>query len=81
MLGRICVNCVTTSDNIGGKLEDFFIEKLQFKKPLHEKKNLTYDDVTKKLYATSDHDIYSDEYDEEEEDEWGESDDEPALDE
>jgi len=32
VLGRIACNCVNTSDNIAGKLQDFFVEKLGFHK-------------------------------------------------
>lgn len=32
VLGRIACNCVNTSDNIAGKLGDFFVEKLGFHK-------------------------------------------------
>ena len=32
MLGRIACNCVNTSDVISGKLVDFFVEKLNFRK-------------------------------------------------
>ena len=65
MIGRIACNCVNTSDNIAGKLSDFFVEKLSFHKSQSLAKTpLNYDDVTKKLLYSghgSDEDIFSDE--------------------
>ena len=76
LLGRIAVNCVNTSDNIAGKLNDFFVEKLSFHKVADvQKAQFTYDDITKKLYMSDDEGIFSDE------DEEGWETDEPELDE
>jgi hypothetical protein len=66
LLGRIAVNCVHTSDNISGKLNDFFVEKLQFHKAIDiHKAHVTYDDITKKLYMSEDEEVFSDEDEEE----------------
>ena len=65
-MGRIACNCVNTSDNIAGKLNDFFVEKLGFHRLLDmQRSHMTYDDVTKK-YAhngagSDEEDIFSDE--------------------
>lgn len=61
LLGRIACNCVNTSDAISGKLNDFFVEKLNFHKVDNTKGQLTYDDITKKLYMSDDEGIFSDE--------------------
>lgn len=46
LLGRIACNCVNTSDSIGGKLQDFFVEKLNFHKVLDQSKALlTYEEI------------------------------------
>lgn len=65
MLGRIACNSVNTSDNIGGKLQDFFVEKLNFHKVLDTSKALlTYDEIQKKMYMSDEDGILSDEDDE-----------------
>ena len=65
VLGRIACNCVNTSDNISGKLNDFFVEKLGFHKVLDaQRAHVTYDDITKKMYMSDDEGIFSDEDDE-----------------
>ena len=67
VIGRIACNCVNTSDNIAGKLNDFFVEKLSFHKSQSINKTpLNYDDVSKKLayaggHGSEDEDIFSDE--------------------
>ena len=64
LLGRIACNCVNTSETISGKLQDFFVEKLQFRKVIDaDKAHFTYDDLTKKAYNSDDEgeDIFSDE--------------------
>ncbi len=64
LLGRIACNCVNTSDNIAGKLNDFFVEKLGFHRAHDiQKSNMTYDDVTKKFTGagSDEEDIFSDE--------------------
>ena len=75
LLGRIASNCVNTADSISGKLNNFFIEKLQFH-PVQDthKANITYEDITKKMYMSDDEGIFSDEDDGEEEWESGEED-------
>lgn len=51
-----------TADTISGKLVNFFVEKLQFRKALDSNKvQLTYEDITKKLYLSDDEGIFSDE--------------------
>ena len=70
LLGRIACNCVNTSDNIAGKLNDFFVEKLGFHRLLDiNRSHMTYDDVTKKFAHTGagsdEEDIFSDEEGEE----------------
>lgn len=63
VLGRIACNCVNTSDNIAGKLNDFFVEKLGFHQAKSiQKTGVTYDDVTKKV-THSGHGLISDEED------------------
>ena len=58
---------MNTSDNIAGKLSDFFVEKLSFHKSQSLAKTpLNYDDVTKKLLysghgGSDEEDIFSDE--------------------
>jgi len=62
LLGRIACNCVNTSDSISGKLTDFFVEKLRFHVvPLGHRSQLTYEEITKKLYVTDEEGIFSDE--------------------
>lgn len=75
LLGRIASNCVNTADSISGKLNNFFIEKLQFHavQDTH-KANITYEDITKKMYMSDDEGIFSDEDDGEDEWESGEED-------
>jgi hypothetical protein len=75
VLGRIAANCVNTSDNIAGKLNDFFVEKLNFHR-VHDiqKTAVTYDDITRKMYMSDDEAIFSDEEDEGWESEEGELD-------
>jgi hypothetical protein len=64
LIGRIACNCVETSPNIGGKLNDFFVEKLHFHRVADSyKAHMTYEDITKKLYMSDDEAIYSDEED------------------
>lgn len=69
VLGRIACNCVNTSDNIAGKLGDFFVEKLGFHKAQSiNKALLNYDDVTRRMSygkGSDDEDIFSDEEEEE----------------
>ncbi len=72
LLGRIACNCVNTSDNIAGKLNDFFVEKLNFHRAHDiQKSNITYDDVTRKFAhpgaGSDEEDIFSDE---EEDEDW-----------
>lgn len=64
LLGRIACNCVNTSDQISGKLNNFFVEKLQFH-PVAEsnKAHVTYEDITKRMYMSDDEGIFSDEDD------------------
>lgn len=75
-MGRIACNCVNTSDNIAGKLNDFFVEKLSFHKSQSITKTiLNYDDITRKLaYGGGHHAVGSDEEDifsdEEGDEEW-----------
>jgi len=58
---------VNTSDTISGKLNNFFVEKLQFHQVQDvTKPHLTYDDITKRLYMSDDEGIFSDEDDGEE---------------
>jgi len=64
VLGRVASNCVNTSDNIAGKLNDFFVEKLGFHQAQSiQKTGLSYDDVTKRLVqgGSDDEAIFSDE--------------------
>jgi len=61
-LGRIAFYFVNTSDTISGKLEDFFVEKLNFKRVDEAHRAvLTYEDVTRKLYLSDEEGIFSDE--------------------
>eukprot|EP00350_Pseudokeronopsis_sp_OXSARD2_P003878 CAMPEP_0170552962 /NCGR_PEP_ID=MMETSP0211-20121228/10855_1 /TAXON_ID=311385 /ORGANISM="Pseudokeronopsis sp., Strain OXSARD2" /LENGTH=261 /DNA_ID=CAMNT_0010861053 /DNA_START=198 /DNA_END=983 /DNA_ORIENTATION=+ len=62
LLGRIAWYCVHTSASMQGKLNNFFIEKLQFH-PAQDinKPNITYEEVTKKLYMSDEEGIFSDE--------------------
>ncbi len=62
LLGRIAWNCISTSETIGGKLTDFFIEKLNFKAVADgDRPILSYDEVAKKLCLSDDEGIMSDE--------------------
>ena len=62
LLGRIACNCISTSETIGGKLNDFFVEKLNFKAVSDgDRPALTYEEITKKLYLTEEEGIMSDE--------------------
>jgi hypothetical protein len=64
LLGRVASNCVNTSDHIAGKLNNFFVEKLNFRKAEMDRAQLTYDNITKKLYLSDEEGIFSDEDDE-----------------
>ncbi len=48
LLGRIALKFVKTSETVSGRLEDFFVEKLNFRKQT-ETVQPTYDEVTKRL--------------------------------
>jgi len=47
LLGLIALNCIDSSESIAGKLQDFYIQKLNFRKPSEQQMNrdLTYDEV------------------------------------
>jgi hypothetical protein len=65
LLGRIASNCVNTSEHISGKLNNFFVEKLNFRKAEMNMALLTYENITKKLYLSDGEEgIFSDEDDE-----------------
>ena len=61
MLGRIASACVNTSEHIGGKLNNFFVEKLNFRKVEVDVAMLTYENITKKLYLSDEDGIFTDE--------------------
>ena len=70
LLGLIAYYCIDTSEQMPGKLRDFYIEKLNFRKVAQADYDLNYDEVLQK-YERGDPDSYEDgsdeEWDEEEE--------------
>ena len=51
LMGLIAHNCIDSSDSISGKLQDFYIQKLNFRKPSEAQANrdITYDEVLKRV--------------------------------
>ena len=47
LMGLIALNCIDSSNSMAGKLHDFYIQKLNFRKPseAHLNRDITYDEV------------------------------------
>lgn len=77
-MGLIAWRCIDSKDTIQGRLEDFYIQKLKFKKASEATKahEFTYDDVrarlvegrTERIHDSQDEDYGEEEYESEEDD-------------
>ena len=74
LLSRIAITNVNTSGSISGKLNDFFVEKLNFARVTDiQRARITFDDITRKLDHKDEEDDDLESGDEDEE-EWDEDD-------